>query len=122
MSYAIYERGPHIVNPEEEARRLGQKEKNRIIKEVKKLGLGQFESLILQEEEYRMPQNGTKGIREVLLDVRGISKTTEDRVINAAGDHVVVRRTLEIPLEDYPGFSSIANAVIQKYTTDRNSH
>ena len=119
MSYIINERWPHPGNSEEEARRLGQKEKNRVITEVKRLGLTPFESLVLQNEEYRVDQSGTTAIREVLLDTRGISRTTEDKIINVDGEQVMVHRTLEIPLEDYLSFSSIVNIVIQKYTTNR---
>lgn len=118
--FSINERRIYPIPKDDEARRLGKQEKNRLIARVKKLGLNQFESIVLQRTSSGIDQDNKPRVMEVMLDLRGISRSAEERVLNSNGNQIVVRRSVEIPLEDYPKYRELADAVIQGYLMSRN--
>lgn len=105
----------HTQNDQERARRIGQQEKNRAISGFKKLGLSPFESLVIERREIRIGEGTSPVITEVTLDARGISRSAEDRAFNVDGRQVTVRRSVEIPLEEYARFGEVVDTVLRGY-------
>lgn len=111
----------HPQNDQERARRLGQQEKNRAISRFKKLGLLPFESLVIERREIRIGEGANPVIAEVMLDARGISRSAEDRAFDIDGRQVTVRRSFEIPLEEYSRFGEVVDTVLRGYVAHETS-
>jgi hypothetical protein len=105
--------GPFPENPEQEARRLGQQEKKRVVGLAKKLGLSPFENLVLRQRTIESTQGGAPlVVDEVLLNEWGISRSSVDRIIAINGKELTIHRTIEIPIEDYPRFGKLVDSAI----------
>lgn len=113
IRFEKYRNYPHVIDSEEEARRIGQIEKNRVIAKARKLHLTPTESLIIGD----MPIMGTNpghNMTEVLFDSRGITISEVKSTAGTNGEQMRVRRAMEIPLRDYPKYGELIDAAIQR--------
>lgn len=110
---------PREPTPQE----IGQRAKARILGNLQAAGLTTKESLILKRRDINSnPENSPIWTVDLILDQHGITQFIEDGTIESHGLQVPVLVTREIPVEDYPKYSELANAAIQRHIDAQKPH